>query len=339
MKQAFIPFMPRRGTVKSTFNGAGKASGQQGAALLMAMLTVTLVATLASSALWQQQASIDMETAERGQVQSNLLQTASMDWARQVLRDDAASGPADHLGEAWAKPLNAGQLAAFLSIDKSAGETGSGAAQEVEQGVLLSGQISDLQNRLNVMNLIRAKAISEPDLLSFSRLFALLNLPQEQLKLLANELLLASGQETNGALMPQRVEQLIWLGLAPETVQALAPYITLLPERTTINLNTASAEVIHASVADLPMDQARQLVAQRDAKPFRALADAQEKDPAKPQLFKEEQHAVESRFFEVRSNLRFRQTTLLERAVVQREGSNVRVIWRSRTALPAQKSA
>ena len=38
---------------------------QRGAALLAAMLTVTLVATFAAAALWQQWRSIEVETAER----------------------------------------------------------------------------------------------------------------------------------------------------------------------------------------------------------------------------------------------------------------------------------
>ena len=45
-----------------------KPSLQHGAALLSAMLTVTLVATFAAAALWQQYRSIEVEKAERGRV-------------------------------------------------------------------------------------------------------------------------------------------------------------------------------------------------------------------------------------------------------------------------------
>ena len=41
-----------------------------GAALLAAMLTVTLVATFAAAAMWQQWRAVEVETAERGHVQS-----------------------------------------------------------------------------------------------------------------------------------------------------------------------------------------------------------------------------------------------------------------------------
>ncbi|MBC7602922.1 MAG: general secretion pathway protein GspK, partial [Ramlibacter sp.] len=65
---------------------------QSGAALLMAMLTVALVATFAAAALWQQWRSIEVETAERARVQSSWILTGAPDWARLVLREDLRSG-------------------------------------------------------------------------------------------------------------------------------------------------------------------------------------------------------------------------------------------------------
>ena len=69
----------------------------RGAALLAAMLTVTLVATLAATALWQQWRSVEVEAAERARVQSTWLLTGALDWARLILRQDASAGGADHL--------------------------------------------------------------------------------------------------------------------------------------------------------------------------------------------------------------------------------------------------
>ncbi|HVR51394.1 MAG TPA: type II secretion system minor pseudopilin GspK, partial [Pseudorhodoferax sp.] len=42
-----------------------KRHTQRGAALLLAMLTVTLVATFAAAALWQQWRAVEVEQAER----------------------------------------------------------------------------------------------------------------------------------------------------------------------------------------------------------------------------------------------------------------------------------
>ena len=52
---------------------AAQQQAQRGVALISAMLVVTLVATLASVALWQQWRSLEVETAERQRVQSSWL--------------------------------------------------------------------------------------------------------------------------------------------------------------------------------------------------------------------------------------------------------------------------
>ena len=51
--------------------------------------------------------------------------------------------------------------------------------------------------------------------------------------------------------MPQHTAQLSWLGLSAGSLAALQDHITWLPEPTPINLNTASAEVLSASLLEL----------------------------------------------------------------------------------------
>ena len=70
-----------------------------GAALLTAMLTVALVASMAAAALWQQWRGVEVEMAERTRTQSLWVLTGALDWARLILREDARAGGADHLGE------------------------------------------------------------------------------------------------------------------------------------------------------------------------------------------------------------------------------------------------
>ena len=86
---------------------------QRGAALLMAMLTVALVSTLASAALWQQWRQVEIDMAERGRTQTAWMMTGALDWARLILREDAVSGQGtgvDHLGEPWALPVQESKL-------------------------------------------------------------------------------------------------------------------------------------------------------------------------------------------------------------------------------------
>ena len=50
---------------------------QSGAALLMAMITVALVATLAAGSLWRQWRGVEVERAERARVQSDWILTGT----------------------------------------------------------------------------------------------------------------------------------------------------------------------------------------------------------------------------------------------------------------------
>lgn len=308
-----------------------RARAQRGAAILTAMLVVTLVATLASAALWQQWRSVEIESAQRARVQSSWILVGALDWARLILREDARSGGADHLAEPWAVPLEEARLSTFFASTTSATES----ADDVQQS-FISGLITDLQSRLNVLNLVEGAQISAPALRSFDKLFTLLNLDNAELGVLAENLRAAldyaadNSQSKQALLLPQRVEQLVWMGLSPRTLAALAPYITVLPVRTPVNLNTASAEVLFASIDALDMAGARQLVTARALTHFQKTGDVAKLLGDRPGQIVDGQHSVASRFFEVRGRLRLDQTTVQERSVVQRDGLDVKALWRDR---------
>ena len=128
------------------------------------MLTVALVASMASAALLHQWRSVEVEGAERARIQSQWVLTGALDWARLILREDARSGGADHLGEPWAVPLEEARLSTFLATDKdSTADTTDTASQ-----VFLSGYISDLQGRMNVLNLVENGKLSDPAMRAFA---------------------------------------------------------------------------------------------------------------------------------------------------------------------------
>ena len=312
---------------------------QRGAAILTAMLTVVLVATLAAGSLWQQWRSVEVEEAQRARVQSAWLLAGALDWARLILREDVRSGNIDHLGEPWAVPLEEARLSTFFAADSSASDRADAALQ-----AFISGDIEDLQSRLNVTNLVENGQISLSGIQAFDKLFGLLNLPNAELGRMAENLRFAldtsaDNRSVNQApLLPQRVGQLVWLGVSPRTIAALAPYITVLPARTAVNLNTAPAEVLFASVEGLDMAGARQLVTARALNHFRTLSDASKLMGGAAAKVVEGQHSVNSRFFEVRGRLRLEQSVVQERSLVQRDGVDVKTLWRERVAgLPSPK--
>jgi len=307
---------------------------QRGAALLAAMLTVALVATFAAGALWQQWKAIEVEGAERQRTQARWLLTGALDWARVILREDARAGdanaPTDHLAEPWAVPLQEARLSSFLAaLPDGTGNTRDD--EKLAQQVLLSGQVSDLQGRLNVTNLLQGEQLDSKTVLAFERLFDVMDVPPAQLSLLTQGLVAAQKQNSNSPLMPQYVSQLSWLGLSPQALQILSPHITLLPTRTPINLNTASAHVLYASVPGLSLPDAQRLVQQRERQHWATL-DAFQKVLGRT-VSLEGTHSVNTRYFEVMGRLRMPQTVLQERSLVQRDGSDLKVIWRHTSSL------
>lgn len=307
---------------------------QHGAALLVAMLTVALVATFAAAAVWQQWRSVEIEGADRMRVQSGWILTGALDWARLILREDGRTSREDYLSEPWAMPLQEARLSTFLAAD-----TGGGMDMGAEGGdadnVFLSGDISDMQAKLNVTSLVQAAVVQDKRLDAFRRLFDLLGLPQAQLARLAENLRFASDISTDNRssarapLLPQRVEQLVWLGLTPDTVAAITPYVTVLPTATPVNLNTAPAEVIYAVGSNISLADAQRLVAERERQHFRSLSDAIALLP-QGAAFADNSVSFGSSYFEVRGRLRMDKVVIEERSIVQRIGGDVRTIRRER---------
>ncbi len=314
---------------------------QHGAALLTAMLTVALVTTLASAALWQQWRQVEIEIAERGRSQTAWMMTGALDWTRLILREDAISAQgaaADHLGEPWALAVQESKLSTFLSQDQQ--------WREGDAEVFLSGQITDAQSRMNVMNLLQDGQISPPAMARFAALFQRLDLPMGELQALSQQLqaswqasrtdqVTPASQRTNNqgsaALLPQQTAQLVWLGLSPSTLAALQAHITLLPEATPVNLNTASAEVLSAVLPGLDLASARQAVSQRQRGHWTSLNAAQEALGPSARLLDEKQHSVQSRYFEVQGRMRIDNVVQQETALVRRESGQVRMLWRMRS--------
>lgn len=335
-------------------------ASQKGAALISAMLVVTLVATLASVALWQQWRHVEVESAERHRVQSGWLLNGALDWSRLILREDALasgnSGGADHLAEPWALPLKEAKLSTFLAQDQQ--------LREGDPEIFLSGQVTDAQSRINLRNWFEAVdgqtagQLNPSMQVAMSRLFNVLGLPASELLVLSREWQVAAqaakaplgtqgnvgsgnlsaGSPTGAALLPQQIAQLQWLGLSRESVERLSPHVTILPELTPVNLNTASAEVIYATVPGLDLATAQQFVQQRTRAHFGNLTDASKALGGKP--LEARWHTVGSRFFQVWGRLRMEDRTQEETALILRDAGNVSFVWRQKIAgiLPPPKS-
>ena len=313
---------------------------QSGAALLMAMVIVTLVATLSASMVWQQWRAVQVEAAERVQSQSQWVLIGALDWARLILKEDKRNGGPDHLGEPWAIPLAEARLSSFLATDKD----NSDDAPEA----FLSGNVEDMTSRYNLRNVVNDQGDLIPEELAvLKRICEYAGLPVTMADTLAQPyrkaVLASQGEDAEtltklgGAsgraaapVLPQNLDQLVWLGLDAGTVEKLRPYLTLLPERTLVNINTAPKEVIASVIDGLDLARAARLVQARQRNAFKVVDDAQTL-LAMPNL-NMSRVAIASDFFEVRGRLRYEDNVIEQRHLVQRTGDDVVVRSRARFA-------
>jgi general secretion pathway protein K len=90
-------------------------------------------------------------------------------------------------------------------------------------------------------------------------------------------------------------------------------------------------EVLVAALAGLDRAQAQRLVEERALKPFKHLADVTPhvRSDVVP---REGEHSTTSRYFFVTGRLRLGERMVQEQSLVQRNGMNVKTLWRERTA-------
>jgi len=298
----------------------------RGAALLMAMLIVALVATLASAMVWQQWRAVQVEAAERSRLQSAWILSGAPDWVRLILREDSSG--VDHLGEPWAVPLAEARLSTFLAADRSNADDAPEA--------FLSGAIVDAQSRFNLRNLYEGQQVLPADLAVFKKLCGIAGVAPAVAERIATQLrdaALPPGQQPAGTPLPPRsVAQLGWLGLDADTLRRLTPLVVLLPEPTAVNVNTASREVIAATVDKLDPGGAERLVQMRQRTPFRTVESlaAQLPDGTTPSP---RQLGFATGYFEVSGRLRLADRVLQERSLVRRRNREVVVLSRERVSL------
>jgi len=300
----------------------------RGAALLIAMSLLVLVTTLAAGMVWQQYRAIQVEAAERSRTQSAWILNGALDWARLILREDARTGGPTALSEPWATPLAEARLSTFLATDKD---------HNAEDGpdAFLSGSIVDLQSRYNLRNLIDGNKVVESELAALTRLCEAAGVPNDTAQRIAEGLRAAWGggdaQAAAAPLAPRTLAQLQWLGIDPDVIERLHDVVVLLPVRTTVNLNTADAEVIAAVSPGLDAGAAQALVQTRQRGAYRSVELAR-KLVSPPSLLDPKAVGVTSNYFEVRGKLRLDERALEERSIVERRGLDVVTILRERVA-------
>jgi general secretion pathway protein K len=304
-----------------------KHSRARGAAIVMAMLLAALAATIAATLLWQQQRWAGEYERRRDQVQAQALAMAGVQWARQIVFENAPPSTV-HLGQPWAFRLPSTPI-----------ENGS-----------IGGYLTDAQGRLNVNNLAAAGQAPGAARAALQRLFSALGIPAPLLNAIG-DWVDADDQTTEGggaedayylaqstpglaANAPiRRVAELLSVrGADPDLVTRMRPFVEALDAPTAINVNTAPAEVLVAAIGGLDTAGAATLVASRTQSPFGSIADFRSRLP-RPDLHGDEMSlAVQSDWVVVSIDARQGDTVARARALFRRSAAASEwptVVWQT----------
>lgn len=308
---------------------------QRGAAVLMALFVATLATLIVSGLFWQQ--FVLLRTIENQQliVQSRVLLAGALDWARAMLREDLVRSQYDALSEFWAQGL------AETRLDQL-GESSALASQ-----ASIAGSIEDAQSRFNLRNLVGDDGKADTrQLEALKRLCEVLNVPTVTAELIAFRMRdafapPASGDDAGAAsattrpvppLLPADIAAIP--GIEPEAAAKLAPYIVILDgNKTLLNVNTASAEVIAARTG-VSLSRARALVAERERiSYFVNTADVRNRLGNDPSLQTGDNVIdVKTSYFFVRGQIKLaradiRMEALVRRPATAQPGAAVEVLW------------
>jgi general secretion pathway protein K len=299
---------------------------QRGAALLIAMLIVTLVATAAAAMVQHQQRAVEIEAAERARTQASLILAGALDWAKVMMRSDADKAFPPSAG--WTRKLEESRLSSFLAADRDNSADGT-------LEVFLSGEIADAQGRYNLRRLFDDERKPQPkEVAALRRLCEAAGVGAA----VADQLVAGLGAawftaNTGSPVPPARVEQLAWLGIDEPTLRRLVPHLVLLPERTAVNANSATAPALLAAIDELDSGNALRVVQALQRNPA-ASVDALKALLPSTLTIEATRVGVTSRHFEVLGRLRFEDRVLEETWLLQRgsagRGAEMVVLARER---------
>jgi general secretion pathway protein K len=292
-----------------------KGGGERGAAVVMAMLVVAVAATLVTGAFWRQSVIARQAENELSFAQAKWLMRGAIDWAGVILAEDARTSRVDHAGEPWAVPL----ADTLLNADDG------------RDPVYLAGVIRDEQAKYNLRNLVGPKGVIPRELEVLRRLLALVGVNELLADPVAERVLEAvpgAGGRRQATLGLGTIDDLLGVeGVNSADIERLRPFLTVLPQSTPVNANTAPAEVLAARIENLALADARRLIASRDRAFFKDQADVLSRIGNLKLQASNTEIAVATRFFSVDGTVTYRRARLRSQALLRRGANRVEAVW------------
>jgi len=234
---------------------------QKGSATIIALIVVSLVAICVSSLVWQQDFELRKTQIFKENTQVSWLQRSLIDVVRLVLRIDLVNNQdVDHLGEIWALPIENSRIEDYLKNQD---------LPEELKSIKFSGSIQDAQARFNIANLWDANlsTVNVSGIQTYANLLEQLGLNKSLADQTAQYVL-----RNNRRL--QYLDELINVpGYNNDTIKRLSQFTIVLPEPTTVNLNTTSMEVLLALWPTLSQTDAARFIQLRLNMPLKSQND------------------------------------------------------------------
>lgn len=305
-------------------------SSQRGVALITALLVVAVIAIVAVNMTARQGLDVRRTANVLNGDRAYVFALGVESWAAHVLARDKRDSSNDHPQEDWATQLPP------ISVE----------------GAMVAGGIEDLQGRFNLNDLVKDNEPSMLDLERYRRLLEVLGLDPGLAEPVMDwidadqETRFPGGAEDSEYMrtpMPHRAanrmlasasELLLIQGYTPEIYAMLAPYVIALPERTAINVNTASVPVLRSIAAGVTEEDAKALIDARGTKGFANVNDFVQHDALAGRGPKAEGLSVDSRYFLLHADTQFGQRTLRLFSVLARNDQGaVRTLLRGQGAI------
>ncbi|WP_084187455.1 type II secretion system minor pseudopilin GspK [Andreprevotia chitinilytica] len=301
---------------------------QAGIAIITAVLTAALVAAMVAWMAWRQQLWFRQLENQFDQAEARGVARAALQLARLTLRDDGRNNQIDHQLEPWNIPIP--------SIPVENGRAG--------------GRIVEQQGKFNLNNVAPAGRFSQTGYDACVKLFQQLGLQASLVNALADwedadsETRYPGGAEDIeylGEAVPYRaanqpltdIESLLRVrGFTRDVIAKIAPYVSVLPEQTPINVNFASPEVMAAVIPGLSVSDAQGVVSRRAGKYFEKLSDFTDALPKNIQgQLVAGSVGLESRYFINEIDAQFGRVTMRYAVLLERNRPDIpRVVWQRR---------
>ena len=296
-----------------------------GIAVVSAMLLAVLVVSIASAIIFEQQRFINRLDNHFSATQARWMAEASIHWSRAILAEDAKSGPVDHLKENWAIRL----------------------PDTPFEGGTIRGFITDEQQFCNLNNATVADTANRGGNAFLKRLLTSLNISTGNLDALIDWIDVDSdvtypyGAEDAHYLtqpIPYQIanQPLTEIGnlsrvqgFTEENITRLKQYCVVLPEKTTVNINTVSPELLGLMLPELSEFELQTIIAMRNIQPIESIAAINKQLEQKKITLSENEFSVGSRFFLVTSQTQFGKSTIKLEALLKRDGGGwPQLIWK-----------